>query len=90
MSEARREAEQSCQLEHYRTKIQTGHSVSSPLELATQLSREVKSPANPVLENLTLRISFSHQYKYPSFPQNMCGHSERKTLREVSSKHPPN
>ena len=85
-----RGAEQSCQLEHYRTKIQAGHLVSSRLELATQLSREVKSPANPVLEKLTLRIPFSHQYKYPSFPQDMCGHSERKTLREVSSKHPPN
>ena len=87
---ARRGAEQSCQLEHYRTKIQNSHLVSSRLELATQLSREVKSPASPVLEKLTLRILFSHQYKYPSFPQNMCGHSERKTLREVSSKHPPN
>ena len=84
-----RGAEQSCQLEHYRTKIQTGHSVSSRLELATQSSREVKLLANPVLEKLTLCIPFSHQYKYPSFPQNMCGYSERKTLREVSSKHPP-
>ena len=84
-----RRAEQSRQLEHYRTKIQTGYSVSSWLELATQSSREVKSPANPVLEKLTLRILFSHQYKYPSFSQNMCGYSERKTLRDVSSKHPP-
>ena len=81
-----RGAEQSCQLEHYRTKIQTGHSVSSRLELATQSSRQ---PAL-FLEKLTLRIPFSHQYKYPSFPQNRCGHSERKTLREVSSKQPPN
>ena len=85
-----RGAEQSCQLEHYRTKIQTDYSVSLRLELTTQSSREVKSPANPVLENLTHRIPFSHQYKYPSFPQNMGGYSERKTLREVSSKHPPN
>ena len=85
-----RGAEQSCQLEHYKTKIQTGHSASSRLELTTQSSREVKSPTSPVLEKLTLCIPFSHQYKYPSFPQNKCGHSERKTLREVSSKHPPN
>ena len=85
-----RGAKQSCHLEHYRTKIQTGHSVSSRLELATQSSREVKSLATPVLEKLTRRIPFIHQYKYPSFPQNMCGHSERKTLREVSLKHPPN
>ena len=82
-------AEQSYQLEHYRTKIQTSHSVSSRLELATQSSHEVKSPANPVLKNLTLRIPFSHQYKYPSFPQNMGGYSERKTLREVSSNTQP-
>ena len=59
-------------------KIQTGHSVSSQLELATQLSREVKSPASLVLEKLTLRIPFSHQYKYPSFPQNMGGHAGKK------------
>ena len=71
-------------------KIQTGHLASSRLELATQLSREVKLPASPVLEKLTLCIPFSHQYKYPSFPQNMCNYSERKILREVSSKHPPN
>ena len=82
-------AEQSCQLEHYRTKIQTGHSANSRLELATQSSREVKSPASPVLEKLTIRIPFSHQYKYPSFPQNMGGYSERKTLREVSSNTKP-
>ena len=85
-----RGAEQSRHLEHYTTKIQTGHSVSSQLEPVTQLSHEVKSPASPVLKKLILCIPFSHQYKYPSFPQNMCGHSERKTLREVSSKHPPN
>ena len=35
-----RGVEQSCQLEHYRIKIQTGHSVSSRLELATQSSRQ--------------------------------------------------
>ena len=85
-----RGAKQLCQLEHYRTKIQTGHSVSLRLKLATQSSRKVKSPVSPVLEKLILRIPFLHQYKYPSFPQNMCGYSERKTLREVSSKHPPN
>ena len=59
-------------------KIQTGYSVSSRLELATQSSRKVKSLANPVLEKLTLRIPFSHQYKYLSFPQNMCGYSKEK------------
>ena len=68
--------------------------------LAIQLARSLNSRLNQVarssrqpilfLEKLTLRIPFSHKYKYPSFPQNMCGNSERKTLREVSSKHPPN
>ena len=81
-------AEQSCQLENYRTKIQTGHSASSRLELATQSSREVKSPASPVLEKLTLRIPFSHQYKYPSFPQNMSGYSERKNPKRGFFKTP--
>ena len=67
--------------------------------LATQLARGLNSRLSQVarsshqptlfLEKLTLRILFSHQYKYPSFPQNMYGYSERKTLREVSSKHPP-
>ena len=54
-SEACREDEQSCQLEHYRTK--------SPVWqfclLVTPSIREAKSPANSVLKNLTLRIPFS-------------------------------
>ena len=60
--------------------------------LNSRLSQVARSSHQPALflEKLTLRILFSHQYKYPSFPQNMCGHSERKTLREVSSKHQPN
>ena len=40
-------------------KVQTGHSVSSRLELATQSSHEAKSPTSSVLEKLTLRIPFS-------------------------------
>ena len=61
-------------------------------DLNSRLSQVARSSRQPALflEKLTLRIPFSHQYKYPSFPQDMCGYSERKTLREVSSKHPPN
>ena len=52
-------------------KVQTGHSVTSRLELATQSSRESKPPANYVLKSLTLHIPFSPQYKYPLYPRNM-------------------
>ena len=54
-----------------RQKVQTGHFVSSRLELATQSSREAKPPASSVLEKLTLRIPNTHKYKYPSYPQNI-------------------
>ena len=50
--QACREAKMSCQLEHYRIKVQTGHSVSSRLELTTQSSREAKPLASSVLEKL--------------------------------------
>ena len=40
-------------------KVQTGHSVTSRLELATQSSCESKPPARFVLTNLTLHIPFS-------------------------------
>ena len=69
---------QACQkLKHHASwsttgqKVQTGHSVTSRLELATQSSRESKSPASSVLKNLTLRIPFSPQYKYPLYPWNV-------------------
>ena len=54
-----------------RQKVETGHSVTSWLELATQSSRESKPPANSVLKNLTLHIPFSPQYKYPLYPRNI-------------------
>ena len=54
-----------------RQKVQSGNSVCSQLELATQSSREAKSPANSVLKNLTLCIPFSLQYKYPLYPRNV-------------------
>ena len=40
-------------------KVQTGHSVSSRLGLATQSNREAKSPIHSVMEKLTLCIPFS-------------------------------
>ena len=52
-------------------KVQTGHSVSSRLELAVQSSREAKSPTSSVLKKMTLRIPFSLQYKYPLYPRNV-------------------
>ena len=44
--------------------------------LNSRLSQVARSSHQPALflEKLTLCIPFSHQYKYPSFPQNMCGH----------------
>ena len=59
--------------------------------LKSRLSQVARSSRQPALflEKLTLRILFLHQYKYPSFPQNMGGYSERKTLREVSSNTQP-
>ena len=52
-------------------KVQTGHSVSSRLGLATQSSREGKSPVHSVMEKLTFCIPFLLQYKYPLYPQNI-------------------
>ena len=52
-------------------KVQTSSLVTSWLELATQSSRESKPPASSVLKNLTLRIPFSLQYKYPLYPWNV-------------------
>ena len=49
-------------------KVQTGHSVSSRLELTAQSSCEAKPPASFVLEKLTLRIPNTHKYKYPLYP----------------------
>ena len=52
-------------------KVQTGHSVNSRFRLATQSSREAKSPVHSVMEKLTLRIYFSLQYKYPLYSRNI-------------------
>ena len=52
-------------------KVQTSCAVTLRLELATQLNRESKLPASSVLKNLTLRIPFLPQCKYPLYPQNV-------------------
>ena len=52
-------------------KVQTSHSISLQLELATQSSCEAKSPIYSVLEKLTLCIPFSPQYKYLLYPRNV-------------------
>ena len=52
-------------------KSQASHSVNSQLWLATQSSREAKSPIHSVWEKLTLRIPYTHQYKYPLYPWNV-------------------
>ena len=50
-------------------KSQAGQAISSRLELATQSSREVKSPDHFVWKKLTFRIPNTHQYKYPLYPR---------------------
>ena len=44
-----------------RQKVQISHSVSSRLELATQLSREAKSPVHSVMK----KTNFSHSFLTP-------------------------
>ena len=67
---------QTCQkLKHHaswsttRQNRTTSRSIISQLELMTQSSREAKLRASPILKNLTLRIPFSPQYKYPFYPR---------------------
>ena len=42
-------------------KVQTGHLVSSQLELATQSSRKAKPPASFILKKLTFHIPNTHK-----------------------------
>ena len=89
-------AEHARELNNHASWSTTGQKSRLTIQLArglnSRLSQVARSSGQPALflKKLTLRIPFSHQYKYPSFPQNMCGYLERKTLRGVSSKHPPN
>ena len=52
-------------------RVQFGHSINSRLGLTTQSSREAKSLVYSVWEKLTLHIPYTHQYKYPLYPQNV-------------------
>ena len=52
-------------------KVHSDNSICSRLKLATQSSHEAKLPASSILKSLTLRIPFSLQYKYPSYPRNI-------------------
>ena len=52
-------------------KVQSSHLVISWIGLATQSSHGAKSPVHSVMEKLTLHITFSLQYKYPFYPQNI-------------------
>ena len=52
-------------------RVQFGHSINSRLGLTTQSSRETKSLVYSIWEKLTLRIPYTHQYKYPLYPQNV-------------------
>ena len=54
-----------------RQKVQSGHSVSLWLGLATQSSREAESPVHSIWEKLTLCIPYTHQYKYLLYPRNV-------------------
>ena len=68
-------------------KSQAGQAVSSRLELATQPSREVKSPEHPIWEKLTFHIPFLPYYiqtliptKYRELPERILREkSQRKT-----------
>ena len=68
-----------------RQKVQTGHSVSSRLGLATQSSREAKWLIHYVMEKLTLRIPFSSSINIPYTHEILRvsrENFERKTLEK--------
>ena len=52
-------------------KVQTGHSVSSQLELATQSSHEAKSPASLVLEKWLFAFQTHTSVYKPLYPRNV-------------------
>ena len=77
------EVEASCQLEHYRTKSP----IWSFSYLAAGTCGSVKSRGQTAsqlcFEKLTIRIPFSHQYKYPLYPRNV-----KRFQREFWEKNP--
>ena len=66
-------------------KVQTSHSVSSRLGLATQSSHEAKSPVHFVMEKLTVRIPFSLRYKY-TYTHEILRASRENFKRETLEK----
>ena len=87
------EVKGSRQLEHYRTKSIAWPAVNSWLKLATHSSREAE-----LLECLVLlKTDFSHSISYPTINTLIPTKCmvlkeepiERKTLRKVSTTHPP-
>ena len=62
-------------------KSQASQAVSSRLELATQLSHEVKSPDHPVWEKLSFHIPFSPYYIQTLIPTK-CRELLERFLRE--------
>ena len=76
-----REAEESCQLLHYRTKVPGQLGVSSQLELATQPSRKVKSLDHPVWIKLTFHIP-SHPTIYRPLCPRYWESFQRETLKK--------
>ena len=73
------EAEVLRQLFTTRQKSQTSQAVCSQLELATQLSREVKPPEYPVWQNMTFHIP-SHPTIY--IPLYLYTHDSKGASRE--------
>ena len=73
-------------------KSQAGQAVSLRLELATQPSREVKSPDHPILEKLTFHIPFSPYYIQTLIPTKCRELLERflrkKPQRKIRLIHP--
>ena len=66
-------------------KSQAGQAVSSRLELATQPSREAKSPDHPIWKKLTFHIPFSPYYIYTLIPTK-CRKLLKRILRETLEK----
>ena len=83
-SEACRGAEESTSWSIIGQKVQLVLSVNSQLGLTTQSSREAKPSVHFVWEKLTLRIPYTHQYKYPFYSWNLKNRMnfKRETLEK--------
>ena len=85
------EVEASRQLFTTGQNSQAGQAVCSRLELATQPSREIKSPEHPVWQNMTFHIP-SHPTiyipLYPQFRESFQREFLRETLKKTRLTHP--